>query len=68
VATFLVLDVHVIVWVFNEGSRSRRDLRRQVTCSVALMADSVTQELYLYDFIIANNVEDSEETRLYILA
>ena len=28
VPTFLFLDVHVVVWVFNEGSGSRRYLRR----------------------------------------
>jgi hypothetical protein len=48
VPTFLFLDVHIVVWVFSEGSRSRWYLRRQVACSVPLVADSVTQELYLY--------------------
>jgi len=59
VATFLFLDVHVVVWVFKEGSRSRRYLRRQVACSVPLVADSVTQELYLYtrNFIITLNIK-----------
>ena len=57
VPTFLFLDVHVVVWVLNEGSGSRRYLRRQVACSVPLVADSVTQELYLYNFIIIHNLE-----------
>jgi hypothetical protein len=47
VPTFLLLDVHVVVWIFNEGSGSRRYLRRQVACSVPLVADSVNTRTIL---------------------
>jgi hypothetical protein len=61
VPTFVFLDVHVIVWVFNEGSRSRRDLRRQVAGAVPLVTDSVTRELYLYNLSRVNNAEGNEK-------
>lgn len=67
VPTLLFLDVHIIVRVFNEGSGSRWYLRRQVTSSVALMADSVTQELNTCDFVIANNLKDSKKKLIFCL-
>lgn len=48
VPALLLLDVHVIVWVFNKSSRSRRDFGRQVTGSISLLADSVNTRFVLH--------------------
>jgi hypothetical protein len=65
VPALLLLHIHVIIRVFNESSRSRRNLGRQVTSSIPLLADSVTRGLGFINR--ASNMQDETKSAFPVL-